>query len=213
MGGFERAASGNPALALNYLGIMTARRYSRWPDMHRHPLLALLKAYQPYDKNEREMYEMLVRFVENETQCFERHLRIGHITGSAWIIDRQRRHVLLTHHRKLNRWLQLGGHADGETDILAVALREAREESGLEDIKPLSNVPFDVDVHPIPARGDEPRHLHYDVRWLLEADRATPLMISSESRDLAWVALDDIGRFTSDRSIMRMTEKVLAAAE
>ncbi|MEK7323092.1 MAG: NUDIX hydrolase [Pseudomonadota bacterium] len=176
--------------------------------MHRHYLLTLLKNYQPYDKDERGMYEMLVRFVENQSQCFERHLRIGHITGSAWIVDRERRHVLLTHHRKLDRWLQLGGHADGETDVLAVALREAREESGVESIKPLLTTPFDIDVHSIPARGDEPRHLHYDVRWLLEADRAAPLVISSESKDLAWVALEDIGRLTTDRSIARMTEKL-----
>ncbi len=176
--------------------------------MHRNHLLALLKNYQPYDKDERDMYEMLVRFVENESQCFERSLRIGHLTGSAWIVDRERRHVLLTHHRKLDRWLQLGGHADGETDILAVALREAREESGLENIKPLLNTLFDVDVHSIPARGDEPRHLHYDVRWLLEADSAAPLVISNESKELAWVALDDIGHLTTDRSIARMTEKL-----
>ncbi len=178
--------------------------------MHRQALLKLLGDYQPYDKDERDMYEMLVRFVENEDQCFERELRIGHITGSAWIVDRERSHVLLTHHRKLDRWLQLGGHADGEADVLAVALREAREESGLEAVTPLLDTPYDVDVHPIPARGDEPRHLHYDVRWLLEADRATPLVVSSESKDLAWVALDDIGQLTSDRSIVRMTEKLRA---
>jgi len=129
--------------------------------MHRQALLKLLGDYQPYDKDERDMYEMLVRFVENEDQCFERGLRIGHITGSAWIVDRERSHVLLTHHRKLDRWLQLGGHADGEADVLAVALREAREESGLEAVTPLLDTPYDVDVHPIPARGDEPRHLHY----------------------------------------------------
>jgi ADP-ribose pyrophosphatase YjhB (NUDIX family) len=116
---------------------------------------------------------------------------------------------LLTHHFKLDRWLQLGGHADGDPDILRVALSEAREESGLESIRPLSDAVFDVDVHPIPARGNEPRHLHYDVRFLLEADADAPLIISSESKDLAWVSLAEINQIAVERSIARMVAKSL----
>lgn len=175
--------------------------------MHRQPLLTKLREYRPYDQHERDMYETLVRFVETETDCFERHLQIGHITGSAWIIDRNRSQALLTHHFKLDRWLQLGGHADGDPDILRVALREAREESGLEDIRPISQTIFDVDVHPIPARGGEPRHLHYDVRFLLEADSDAPLVISGESKDLAWIPLADIAQVTTEQSIARMAAK------
>ena len=124
-------------------------------------------------------------------------------------VDRDRSRALLTHHFKLERWLQLGGHADGDTDILRVALREAREESGVNDIKPVSEAVFDVDVHPIPARGTEPRHLHYDVRFLLEADPTTPLVISSESKDLAWVSFEEITNLTTERSIARMVAKSL----
>lgn len=175
--------------------------------MHRQPLLTKLREYCPYDQHERDMYETLVRFVETETDCFERSLQIGHVTGSAWIIDHSRSQALLTHHFKLDRWLQLGGHADGDTDILRVALREAHEESGLEDIRPVSQAVFDVDVHPIPARGGEPRHLHYDVRFLLEADSDAPLVISSESKDLAWVRLADIAQVTTEQSIARMAAK------
>ena len=177
--------------------------------MHRTPLLNKLREYQPYDRHERDMYETLLRFVETESACFERGLPIGHITGSAWIIDHERGQALLTHHFKLERWLQLGGHADGDADILRVALREAREESGLNDINPVSEAIFDVDVHPIPARDAEPRHLHYDVRFLLEADADAPLVISSESKDLAWVRLADIPQLTTERSIARMVAKSL----
>jgi 8-oxo-dGTP pyrophosphatase MutT (NUDIX family) len=177
--------------------------------MHRRPLLDKLRDYQPYDQHEREMHETLIRFVETEAQCFERSLQSGHITGSAWIIDHSHSQALLTHHFKLDRWLQLGGHADGDADILRVALREAHEESGLDDIKPLSQTIFDVDVHSIPARGKEPRHLHYDVRFLLEADADAPLVISSESKDLAWISLMDIGQVTTDSSITRMVAKSL----
>src|SRR5437773_8684321 len=126
------------------------------------------------------MMEALRQFVEANVDCFERSLQIGHITGSAWIVDRDRTHALLTRHRKLNKWLQLGGHADGDPDILRVALREAREESNLDAIRPVSEAIFDVDIHLIPERAGEPEHLHYDVRFLLEADRGSPLLATSE---------------------------------
>ena len=93
--------------------------------------------------------------------CFDRTCRPGHITAAAWILSADRRRSLLTHHRKLDRWLQLGGHADGQWHVEEVALREAREESGLTrfDIVPIDGVlmPFDVDVHEIPARYDAAR--------------------------------------------------------
>ena len=178
--------------------------------MHRIPLLNMLRAYQPYDRDERDMYETLIRFVETENDCFDRSLQHGHVTGSAWIVDYSHSKVLLTHHRKLDRWLQLGGHADGDADILRVALREAREESGISDIRPMSEDIFDVDVHPIPARDAEPRHLHYDVRFLLEADASSPLVVSSESKDLAWVSLSELTQLTTEQSIIRMMEKTLS---
>jgi len=178
--------------------------------MYRQPLLSKLRRYRPRDDGEHQMYLTLLRFVETEPECFERSLQIGHITGSAWIVNPGGTRVLLTHHGKLDRWLQLGGHADGKPDILAVALREAREESGLTEIRPVSEDIFDLDVHPIPARGTEPRHLHYDVRFLLEADDTAPLVISNESKALAWVDLGQIGRYSTDVSITRMTAKTLA---
>ena len=153
------------------------------------------------------MVERLRGFVEAHADCFERSLQIGHITGSAWVVDRQRAHALLTHHRKLNKWLQLGGHADGDPDILRVALREAREESSLDAIRPISENIFDVDIHVIPARGVEPEHLHYDVRFLLEADRSAPLTVSEESRSLAWMPLDEIIRVNPEESMARMVAK------
>ena len=97
------------------------------------------------------------QFVRVHPDCFERSCREGHITASAWIVSADHRAALLTHHRKLDRWLQLGGHCDGEADVAAVALREAREESGLVDLRFAyagdAPVPVDLDVHPIPPRG------------------------------------------------------------
>jgi 8-oxo-dGTP pyrophosphatase MutT (NUDIX family) len=173
----------------------------------RGTLLAKLAAYQPSGQRETRMTERLRRFVEEHADCFDRSLAVGHVTGSAWILDSARAFALLTHHRKLNKWLQLGGHADGDPDVLRVALREAREESGLDAIQPVSEGTFDIDIHEIPARGAEQEHLHYDVRFLLEADRAAPLAVNGESRSLAWVALDRIAELNPEESISRMVSK------
>ena len=175
--------------------------------MHRNSLLEKLSVYTPYDEHEAAMARALREFVAANSNCFERSLQIGHITGSAWIVDRDRTHALLTHHRKLNKWLQLGGHADGDPDILRVALREALEESNLDSIQPISENIFDVDIHVIPARGAEPEHLHYDVRFLLQADGNAPLTVSEESRSLAWIPLDEITRVNPEESIARMVAK------
>lgn len=176
--------------------------------MHRHALLSKLARYQPADPEERRMHEAITAFVKEHAECFERSLPIGHVTGSAWVVDREREHVLLTHHRKLGRWLQPGGHADGDPEVLEVALREAREESGLERVDAVTEEIFDVDVHLIPARGREPAHHHYDVRFLLEADSSAPLVISEESHDLRWVPVRKVQTLTRERSVLRMLEKL-----
>jgi 8-oxo-dGTP pyrophosphatase MutT (NUDIX family) len=145
--------------------------------------------------------------VSAHPDCLERTCRPGHLTGSAWIVSPDRRRTLLTHHRKLDRWLQLGGHADGQADLLAVAAREAKEESGLEPILAASPALFDFDRHWIPARGAEPGHWHYDFRFLFTADPAAALAISSESKDLAWVELERVRALNPEASIGRLVRK------
>lgn len=154
------------------------------------------------------MRARLAEFVSTYENCFERTLLIGHVTGSAWIVDRDRTHVLLTHHRKLDKWLQLGGHADGDSDVLRVAMREAEEESGLTTLQPVHREIFDVDIHLIPLRKTEPEHFHYDVRYALEADRAEPIRVSDESHDLRWVPVDEVAGLTAEESVLRMVRKM-----
>lgn len=175
----------------------------------RRPLLHLLDVHRPLTAEEAGMRRRLREFVAANERCFERSLLSGHVTGSAWIVDRDRSHALLTHHRKLGKWLQLGGHADGDSDILRVALREAEEESGLSSLRVASDSIFDVDIHEIPARKQELLHYHYDVRFLFEADRDEPLRISNESKDLQWVALGEITKLTREESVLRMVRKTL----
>jgi 8-oxo-dGTP pyrophosphatase MutT (NUDIX family) len=175
--------------------------------MHRNSLLQLLENHQPFTREEVQFKQQMIEFVNQNPDCFERSLLIGHITGSAWIVDKSRQFTLLTHHRKLDKWFQTGGHCDGDSDVLNVAMKEAREETGLTDIQAISSNIFDIDIHEIPERKGVPTHLHYDVRFLLEADMNEPLIISSESSDLAWIELSKVSQLNDSQSIMRMVLK------
>ncbi|MFT3780444.1 MAG: NUDIX hydrolase [Nibricoccus sp.] len=177
----------------------------------RELVLSLLRTHaaKPLDAHEAAMTADMIRFVETHPDCAERSLKIGHLTGSAWIVDRERKRTLLTHHRKLNKWLQLGGHADGELNPLAVALREAREESGLTRLSVVSEAVFDVDRHLIPARKEDPDHWHYDIRFMIEADPEEPLLISDESHDLAWIEIARMAEYNDEESMLRMARKTL----
>lgn len=176
--------------------------------MSREDLLERLKSHQPADEHEAAMLNRILVFVEQHEDCFRRSLLSGHVTASAWVVDLERTHALLTHHAKLGKWLQMGGHCDGDSDVLRVALREVEEESGLTAVQPLlGGAVFDVDAHEIPARGSEPAHVHYDIRFLFEADRRAPLRISGESHDLRWVAFEEIPLLNTDESVLRMLRK------
>jgi 8-oxo-dGTP pyrophosphatase MutT (NUDIX family) len=172
-------------------------------------LLAALECHatRDLDAHERSSLDRIVEFVRREPACFERSTVEGHITGSAWILDHDRTHALLVHHKKLGFWLQPGGHADGESDVLAVAWREAREESGIEALEPLDRAVFDVDVHAIPARKSEPEHFHFDVRYAFIAPPGAQPVVSEESHDVRWVAKSAIGSYATDTSVMRMAAK------
>ena len=102
--------------------------------------------------------------------------------------------------------MQLGGHSDGDSNTLRVASREAAEESGLS-VSILSDLIFDIDIHTIPARGTEPEHKHYDVRFVFEADETKQLVVSDESNELRWVPLAQIEEFTKEESVLRMVRK------
>lgn len=176
--------------------------------MKREPLLALLREYRARYPDKRDMVDRALAFVATHERCFERSLATGHITGSAWVVSRDGTRVLLTHHAKLNRWLQPGGHADGDPDVLRVALREAEEETGLP-AEPVEDRLFDVDIHVIPARGAEPAHDHVDMRFAVRVDDARPFVVSHESHDLAWVPVDRLTDFTREPSMLRMAAKWL----
>jgi len=152
--------------------------------------------------------QSILSFLQADKNPFSRKNHRGHFTGSAWIVNPDKSKILMTHHKKIGKWLQLGGHADDEEDLLKVSQREAKEESGLNNFVILSKEIFDMDIHEIPAIGAEPRHLHYDIRFLLEADPdRESITVSDESYDVAWIELDKIQQINSEESIMRMVKK------
>lgn len=173
----------------------------------RKKLLIDLKKYIPFDSHEKEMVEKVISLIESTPDCFHNNSFPAHMTASAWIIDNGLTHLLFTHHRKLNKWLQLGGHADGEENLVNAATREAMEESGLKSVRPAAPGIFDVDIHEIPARKDIPAHYHYDVRYLFKADKDEPLIVSDESHDLKWLDIKEVAQYNSEESILRMLKK------
>jgi 8-oxo-dGTP pyrophosphatase MutT (NUDIX family) len=175
----------------------------------RAELVKSLKTYSTIFKDEEKFVKTFLELLESP-EAYERTHLPGHITGSAFIIDEDQQFTLLTHHAKLNKWLQPGGHADGDENVLRVALREAEEETGVKKFTLVNPRIFDLDIHLIPARKDFPEHFHYDVRFLLTASKEEPLLITEESHDLGWKKLTEIEMLTHNNpSMVRMAKKVV----
>lgn len=184
--------------------------------MHRYELLQMLRRYAEAYPQELAVVDRIVALVEKHADCFDRTCRPGHITGAAWVVSADRQRVALVHHRKLGRWLQPGGHADGDGDVASVAWKEATEETGLADLTMLPTgdalTPLDVDVHEIPAQYDsegnlvEDAHQHHDIRFLFVA-RDSSLVVSDESHAVEWFDEPTIRSLTSEESVLRLLDK------
>jgi len=172
-------------------------------------LEAALRAHRSACPGQAAEVALFADFLASAPDVFERSHPPGHFTGSAWLVSADGRRVLLTHHRKLARWLQLGGHADGDGDLARVALKEAEEESGLGGLV-VEPAIFDLDRHAIPARGADPEHWHYDVRFVVRATGSEAFVVGEESLDLAWVEIASIaGDPAMDDSLRRMAARWL----
>ena len=148
--------------------------------------------------------------LQNEPALTDRTVRPGHLTGSALVLDASGRNIALLFHTKLQRWLQPGGHADGDTNLARVALREATEETGIEGLRVLMN-PIDIDIHRV-APPKEDAHLHLDVRFLCQAPKGASLRPNHESTDLRWVSPSDLERYEVDAGLVRLARAGIAAA-
>lgn len=177
--------------------------------MHRQDILNYLRRHRTRFMEESAYVRKSIEYIENNPDCFERAHTPVHVTGSAWVVSPDRMRVLLVHHGKLHQWFQPGGHADGDADVLRVALKEVSEESGLDasHIHLVMPEVFDIDMHWIPASAMAPAHGHIDIRFLLEVDDSLDVPGSQESHDVKWVELHRVTMFNNNRSTYRMVEK------
>lgn len=176
----------------------------------RQQVLDLLERFVPFDDREKNSLQKTKSFIRSHSECFGHYYSPGHVTGSALVVDTQYRYALLNHHTKMNKWLQFGGHSDDHPSVADTALRETREESGLNKLEfsPFVQGIFDVDVHSIPPSMKMPEHIHYDIRFLLIGDKKEPLVKSYESKDLQWVKLENVVDYNPQPELLRMVHKV-----
>lgn len=182
--------------------------------MNTQDLRARLQRYRQQWPDEAATVEafdaLLAEHDAGTADAYVRARLAGHLTASSWLVDADGARVLLTHHRKLDRWLQLGGHADGERDLRAVALKEAQEESGLAALV-LEGDLFDLDRHWIPEHKGVPGHWHYDARYVVRARGGDAFVVSDESHALAWREIAEVESDPAmDESLRRMARKWLA---
>ena len=171
-------------------------------DLERHPCA---------DESEAQSVRTIIELARANPNILWSNCEAGHITGSALIVDAPRRRVLLNHHKKFDRWMQFGGHPDFETEPWRVALREAREETGLVDLAFVlpdePPRPFDVDAHVIQARGERPQHMHLDLRYLLATGSPELARATHESNAIQWFEIDDALAMPLEPNVLRMMRK------
>jgi 8-oxo-dGTP pyrophosphatase MutT (NUDIX family) len=176
--------------------------------MDRHALRSRLTSLDLTQRAAEEPFRaQMIALLDAQPECFHRTCFPGHFTASAFIVSADGSRTLLNHHRKLDRWLHFGGHCDGDENLVRVAQREAQEESGIEGLIVASARPFDLDVHPIPAHGNEPEHLHYDVNFVLIAPEGAAEVISPESVELRWFTPEEMLALPLVESMQRIARK------
>jgi 8-oxo-dGTP pyrophosphatase MutT (NUDIX family) len=171
---------------------------------------SILEAFAPGNGEQRKTRDALLSFIDLHPR--DAHLRTcveGHLTASALVIDESRGKALLTFHKKLERWLQLGGHCDGDANLPGAALRESWEESGIEGLV-IDPRPVDLDIHLIPARANEPAHLHLDTRFLVYAPAGSRESLSEESHSLGWFDPAGLATIETDASVRRLFTRAFA---
>lgn len=176
--------------------------------MNKHNTLQELIHYGPMNETDGDFRIRTLQFMENNDAFWQRSTLEGHLTGSAWVVSPDYSQVLLIHHAKLDKWFQPGGHAD-ETDagLWETARREAIEECGLTELYQAQAEVFDIDIHPIPAKGEVPEHLHYDIRYLFTTPQTDSVFDALEIKGMKWVPVESLCGPETPEGLRRMALK------
>ena len=171
--------------------------------MNRGELIKSIEKYMPWNEQEERDKENMLRFLESAPDAFDRSNAIAHMTASAWVVNREKDSVLMVYHRIYDSWSWTGGHADGEPDLLSVALREVTEETGVSGVRPASENIFSLEILTVDGHEKRDRyvssHLHMNVTYLLEADDTEPLKIcEAENKGVAWFPLQEALQASSE---------------
>jgi 8-oxo-dGTP pyrophosphatase MutT (NUDIX family) len=171
-------------------------------------IIKQLENYQPKSSEEINFKNHILDFARNYENIFSRDQLYGHFTASAFVVNSDMSKFLLIHHKKIGIWMQVGGHCDGDENVLNVAIKEASEESGIPNLVAVSDDIFDIDTHKIPKFKDIPEHYHFDVRFLLRASSDELILNEEEVNHVKWVGFDDdLSEYNLGESILRMIEK------
>jgi 8-oxo-dGTP pyrophosphatase MutT (NUDIX family) len=171
---------------------------------------SLLEKYLSSIEEEKAYQARMINLINNYgKEALSRDLLHAHFTASVWLVNRNFSQVLLLKHAKLNKWLQPGGHADGDVNLLEVAKKELEEETGLKSVQLEREGIFDIDIHEIPEKNDAPTHEHFDIRFIMSTDTPEKVIINKESLKYKWINLKEIEAFTQNKSILRMAQKTL----
>ena len=171
--------------------------------MDRKELISKIKKYQPFNEQEEMDKALILNWIETQENAFSRENAVAHMTASAWVVNKERSKVLMIYHNIYNSWSWLGGHADGETDLLAVAVREVKEEAGITNVRPVSDEIFSLESLTVDGHVKKGRyvssHLHLNVTYLLEADSEEAVSVKAdENSGVAW--------FTPGEALKKSTE-------
>ena len=171
--------------------------------MDRKELISKIKKYQPFNEQEEMDKALILNWIETQENAFSRENTVAHMTASAWVVNKERNKVLMVYHNIYNSWSWLGGHADVETDLLAVAVREVKEEAGITNVRPVSDEIFSLESLTVDGHVKKGRyvssHLHFNLTYLLEADSEEAVSIKAdENSGVAW--------FSPEEALMRSTE-------
>ncbi|UOQ48781.1 NUDIX hydrolase [Gracilibacillus caseinilyticus] len=171
--------------------------------------------YKTYNEQEEKDKEIVVNCIKKFDDLLTRDNEIAHITSSAFVVNKNRNKALMVHHNIFNSWSWAGGHADGDDDLLYVAIKEVKEETGVEDIRPITDEMVSLDI--LPVLGHEKRgeyvapHLHLSVAYLLEADEDAPLIVKDdENSDVQWISFEEINTYSDEPHMKVIYSKIIA---